>query len=219
MNSLRRLLMTGYAVCVLLGAAPQAVGASLTFDGETTGVKPQPYLVDGISISVVDFGGGGGPPSLRIVDLGPGGNGCAAGGKCLASGSDSIFDGAIEFTLPGVFTFFSIDFGNDDPESFIVGGLAAQLRAFSGGAEVGSNQLNANVDDLVNQTISVFVPGGFDSVRFRYVRPADGNPVALTKVVDNAVYDSRTRVPEPASAAILLGALGGLLRLRRRGVR
>ncbi len=196
--------------------AVDAGAVTITFDGEPTGVKPQPYAVGGLTISIVDFSPPGSPPpDISVIDFGPAGSGCVAGGKCLDSGSDSALDGAFLFTLPGVFTHFSLDFGNDDPDNYAPGSLSAELRAFLGGVEVGSSVLAANVNDLVDQTIEIGLATGFDAVKFRYISPATGNPAALTKVVDNVVYEGARSVPEPGTLMLLTSALA-LLGLRRR---
>lgn len=202
-----------------LTLAVAEVGAvTIDFETETVGVKAQPYAVGGLTIQIVDFSPGPLPPSIQIIGFGPLGSGCAAGGKCLNSGSDSVLDGAFNFALPGIFNYFSVDFGNDDPDNFAVGGLAAEMRASLGGGEVGVSQLNANVDDLVNQTISIFVPGGFDAVNFRYLSLNTGNTAALTKVLDNVVYDTLA-VPEPETLALFGLELAGLCAIRRRRIR
>ena len=65
----------------------EAGAVTITFDSETTGVKSQPYSVGGLTISIVDFSPGPTPPSIAVIDFGPTGSGCEAGGKCLDSGS------------------------------------------------------------------------------------------------------------------------------------
>ena len=193
----------------------EAGAVTITFDSETTGVKSQPYSVGGLTISIVDFSPGPTPPSIAVIDFGPTGSGCEAGGKCLDSGSDSVLDGAFSFTLPGLFTHFSLDFGNDDPDNFAPGGLSAELIAFSGGVQVASSVLAANVNDLVDQTIAIDLAAGFDAVTFRYISPSTGNPAALTKVVDNVVYEGALPVPEPGTLVLMTSALA-LLVVRRR---
>jgi hypothetical protein len=194
-------------------ALVDAGAVTITFDGETTGVKAQPYSVGGLTIRIVDFSPGPTPPDIAVIGFGPAGSGCAAGGKCLDSGSDSALDGAFLFTLPAAFTHFSLDFGNDDPDDFAPGSLSAELRAFSGGGEVGSIVLAANVNDLVDQTIAIDLATGFDAVKFRYISPPGGDAAALTKVIDNVVYEGA--LPEPGTLALTAGALA-LLALRRR---
>jgi hypothetical protein len=214
-GSKRFLAVAAFASALVL-AVVDAGAVTITFDAEPTGVKPQPYAVGGLTIRIVDFSPPEAtPPDISVIDFGPSGSGCAAGGKCLDSGSDSVFDGAFLFTLPGVFTHFSLDFGNDDPDNYAPGTLSAELLAFSGGVQVGSSVLAANVNDLVDQTIAIDLATGFDSVEFRYISPGTGNPAALTKVIDNVVYEGALAVPEPGTLVLMTSALA-LLVLRRR---
>jgi hypothetical protein len=217
MFGLKMLLAVATLASALLIAAIDAGAVTITFDNQTTGVKPQPYAVGGLTISIVNFSPGPTPPDISVIDFGPSGSGCAAGGKCLDSGSDSVLDGAFQFTLPGLFTHFSLDFGNDDPDNFAPGGLSAELRAFSGGGLVGSIVLAANVNDLVDQTIAIDLATGFDSVTFRYIVPGTGNPAALTKVIDNVVYEGALpALPEPGTLALMTSALALLILHRRK---
>jgi hypothetical protein len=211
----KTLLAAATIASALMLAVVDAGAVTITFDGETTGVKPQPYAVGGLTISIVDFSPGPTPPDISVTDVGPAGTGCAAGSKCLDSGGDSVLDGAFLFKLPGAFTHFSLDFGNDDPDNFAPGTLSAELRAFSGGVQVGSSVLAANVNDLVDQTIAIDLATGFDSVKFRYISPGTGNPAALTKVIDNVVYEGALSVPEPGTLVLMTSALA-LMVLRRR---
>lgn len=130
--------------------------------------------------------------SLRIY------SGSETDSNALLLGSDDGSALEIRFDFP-VFSL-SLDFGNDDPVWHPSPDWAS-LTLFSDGAEVAQVALQANHDDLVNQTIT-YTGSAFNAVTFRYV-DAGINGIGLAELIDNVTFNDSVLVPLPASSALL----------------
>jgi hypothetical protein len=196
----------------LLAAAALFAGvasaAPIDFEGETAGTKANGYVVAGHpGVSFTDTSGG----DLIVNNYG----GQGLGQRSLAVFNDDA--SALRIDFAAAQTFLSLSFGNDD--SAFLGNVAifALLEAFDGNTLVGSTTVAANNDDIMNQSISLNVAGGFNNARFTYV---NGNNAALNliEIVDN--INSATRidqpVPAPATLSLVGAALLGLGVARRR---
>jgi hypothetical protein len=88
------------------------------------------------------------------------------------------------------------------------------LTVFLGATQVGQASTLLNIDDIMNQSVSI---SGitFDSATFFYTDPS-GNPRNLIEAVDNITYDNVSQVPEPASIMLAAVGLMGLGFARRR---
>lgn len=131
--------------------------------------------------------------------------------NCLAVFADDTSGLRIDFAAPA--NYLSLDFGNDNP-GFVFTGDLGLLTVFLAGTQVGQASTLLNIDDIMNQSVSISGVT-FDSATFFYTDPSY-NPRNLIEAVDNITYDNVAQVPEPASIALTAIGLMGLGFARRR---
>jgi hypothetical protein len=188
---------------LLMATAAQA--ATVDFETETQGAKPNGYTVGGITFN--DTLGA----NLDVMNYGVQG----VGTRSLAVNGDDA--SALEMIFSGTSTNLSLIFGNDDP-GFTTAGDLAVLRIFMGATQVGITTLVMNRDDIANQTISSGLGIAFNRATFVYAN-ASLTPINLIEVVDNITYTVGGAVPEPATWGLMLagfGIVGGAMRRRQR---
>jgi len=171
----------GSAAVLTLGvvATPMAAMATtptpttVSFDGETSGAKPNGYATAGQpDVHFYDTSG---------ADLVVGDYGIQSHGLGLAVNSDDA--SALEIRLSGPTTGIRLAFGNDDP-SFTDTTDQAELRLYRGAALVDTVDANVNADDVMNQTVSYSGARLFNRAVFQYVDAA-GVPKSLIEIVDD----------------------------------
>lgn len=125
----------------------------------------------------------------------------------LESDDDSGLDMLFDFPIYSI----ALDFGNDDPLWHPEPDWAL-LTLFNGGVQIAQVSLQANHDDLMNQTIS-YAGLAFDQASFRYV-DSELNGIGLAEVIDNIRFSNSASLPAPGSigllglAIVLLGCRG-----------
>jgi len=107
----------------------------------------------------------------------------------------------------------SLDFGNDDTPWASPGDVAL-LTLFSGGGQVGQTSVLLNLNDLMDQSISIFGIS-FDQAQFVYA-DATFNPIGLIEIVDDISFTRGDGdIPEPATLLLIGAGIAGL-GIRRR---
>lgn len=199
---MKRMLVCGLMCLGLAGAAQAAV--SIDFENDAVGYKSNGW--SSVDSSLVSFSDSVGA-QLQVY------SGLETDGRGLAVLGDS--DGSrLIMNFAQAVSSLSLDFGNDQV-GFAVPGDQAILTAFLGGDQVGQTAMTMNLNDLMDQTISISGVA-FDNATFYFA--ATGQTNGLTEVVDNIQFEVVGAII-PAPGAILLGTLGtglvGWLRRRR----
>lgn len=197
-----------FAAVVAVGALGAAHATTIDFEAGPFGAQPNGFSATGFpGVTFTDTIGA----DLEVDDFGDQGD-----GQSLAVNSDDPSALLINFATPAI--NLSMDFGNDDP-NFASRGDVALLTLFLGGTQVGQTSVVMNLDDIMNQSISL---SGiqFDSATFVYA-DANFDPINLIEVVDNISFTNAVGVPEPPSfglvaLALALLALVGMDVTRRR---
>lgn len=189
-------------VLTLLAFAGMASADTVNFACDSAGAKANGFVSCGSpNVSFYDSNGSG----LEVGNFGG-----QSDGQGLANRGDD--PGYLLMNFTGVYTYLTLDFGNDDP-FWAAPGSQAALYLYLGGNLVGSIFMENNLDDLMNQTISTFGIA-FDQAVFMQIGPWVAGQDGLIEVVDNIEFG---QVPEPASMVLFgsgLIALGTRLRKR-----
>lgn len=214
MNGVKRWLVASVVIAVV-GVKAASAASVITFESEAVGPKTQPYTVAGVEFAGIGFSPPGLTPPMEVMTNTLEGG---VGNHILKYGQDDSKDGQLGIRFGSPVTSFSLEFGNDDPANFTLGNLSARLIVYLSGVQVGTVVVAANVNDLIDQTISATVAGGFDFAKFEYFTPFSGNHAALTMLVDNITFEPAP-VPEPATLVLMGVSLltAGGWRRRRRG--
>lgn len=188
--------------CAIFGLfANFSQAAIIDFNSEATGPHFDPYVINGVQFtdSATNF---------LIVQPFPE----SFGSNSLATPTDD--DSYLSILFPSLMNYLALDFGNDDPR-VVKQGDQAMLYLFKNNQFVFVTSMDLNGNDLADQTISA-TGYEFDAAVFVYT-DSDGNPLALSELVDNVVYTAvPTNVPEPGTPMMLgLGLTAAALARRR----
>jgi len=187
-------------VFALLGGVAQA--DFIDFESDPIGPKPQGWA--SADSAICHFSSQ--TANLRLDNWTP-----QSDGKGLASfGSAGML---MEFDVDVI--DISLEFGNDDPGIAGPGSLV-WLTLFLDAAQVAQTTVVMNLDDIMNQTISIF-DICFDEAVVLYTDP-NGTPSTLAELVDNISFtecDGDQDVPEPATLLLIGAGIAGL-GIRRR---
>lgn len=193
---------------VVVAACLVAVSASanaqvVDFSGDN-GTQPNPFFSSGSSL--VSFSTVPSPSFFRVSDFGHQSHG---NGLALWNSGNPYF---LTMSFVNPMSFLSVGFGNDDLCCGPVG-MNVFLRIFSGSTQIGGSSVVANMNDIMDQTIS-WTGAAFDRAELEY------GSVGLAIVVDDVTFNNNAiATPEPASLALLatgLVGIGGVVRRRRR---
>jgi hypothetical protein len=187
-------------VCAGFSGAAQAV-TTIDFESDPIGAKPNGWSsADSPLVSFTDSIGA----NLDVYDYGHQSHGQAL--ACNPDGDQSYL--IMDFSV--IATSLQLDFGNDDP-GWANPGDQAILTAFLGGIQVGQTSVVMNLDDIMNQSISI---SGVKFDRATLLYNVTSWSPGLIEVVDDIKFEVI-----PAPGAILLGSIGaglvGWLRRRR----
>lgn len=197
----KRTTMKMFFTALMLLATCSANAALIDFTSESIGYKANGYTVSGVQL--FDTMGS----ELDVYDYGH-----QSHGNALAVNSDD--QSQLKMIFSNVYSFLSLDFGNDDAGYSNAGDLA-MLSLFLDGVNVGSTTVVLNRDDYMNQSISLSGIN-FNSAIFAYV-DATFNPINLIEVVDNISFDGiQSNVPESSSFILMMMGLLGVFLTRRR---
>lgn len=197
MNTIKTAILS-----LLLTASLCANATVIDFSSETIGAKANGYTVQGVQF--FDTIGA----NLEVNTFG-----VQSQGKGLAVRGDD--PSQLRVFMGGIFNAFALDFGNDDPSVARAGDLAS-LQLFLNGVQVGQTTVLLNLNDVLDQTISI-VGINFDEALFGYVN-ANLQGLKLIEVVDNITFSRGNEVPEPGVLALLGLGFASLLINRRRFV-
>jgi len=188
-------------VFALLGGVTQA--DLIGFDFDASGDKPNGWTsTDSAICHFTDSIGSG-------LDLQNWGN--QSHGQGLAVFGDDASVLIIDFDV--LVKDISLDFGNDDTPWASPGDVAL-LTLFSGGGQVGQTSVLLNLNDLMDQSISIFGIS-FDQAQFVYA-DATFNPIGLIEIVDDISFTRGDGdIPEPATLLLIGAGIAGL-GIRRR---
>ncbi|MEM1381606.1 MAG: hypothetical protein AAGH41_13380 [Pseudomonadota bacterium] len=128
-----------------------------------------------------------------------------ADGQGLVVVDDGATRGGVQLDFAQAVSAVTLSFGNDDP-AFADAGTLANLEGFSNGVSVGSVDVVVNLDDVLNQSITL---SGLtmDRVVFTYLQ-ADRSPSILFEIIDNISADFAP-IPLPGAAPLFAAALAG----------
>lgn len=213
--------MTRGILWALLCGAGTTVGlaqtAIINFEGESSGIKPNGYVVAGHpDVSFTDTFGAG----LTMGKF----TGRGIGNRTLAVWDDT--DGSklqIDFAKP--MSALSLYFGNDDP-GYASSSDRAWFEVWNGGTLLHQVSVAMNLNRQADQTVSYTAPTGVSFTRaYFWYGDSAGNPVTqnpffgtvgLIEMVDNISYTYAV-IPEPGSALAVATLLGlGAFGLRQR---
>ncbi|MFN7973831.1 MAG: Ig domain-containing protein [Acidobacteriota bacterium] len=155
---------------------PCAATTTIDFQQDVAGAVPNGFTsVDSSIVHFTDTLNA----DLFVADFSP---------QSIAQGLAAFADdpSQIQIDFDQRVTDLSIDFGNDDACCSNPGDVAL-LTVFDGATQVGQASVVMNRDDVMNQTVSITVPGGFTQAFFAYADPT-GNPINLIEVIDNVTF-------------------------------
>ena len=188
-------------VFALLGGIAQA--DLIDFESDATGAKPNGWTsADSAIAHFTDSIGAG----LDVQNFGNQSN-----GQGLAVYGDDPSVLIIDFDV--LVRDITLWFGNDDP-GWAQTGDVALLTLFSGGGQVGQTSVLLNLNDVMDQSISI-LGVCFDQATFAYADP-QFNPINLIEVVDDISFTQCDGdIPEPATLLLIGAGIAGL-GIRRR---
>jgi hypothetical protein len=167
----------------------------IDFNDDPTGNQPNGFVSNDSSlVSFTDTMGS----TVNIADAGE-----ESDGPGLRIFGDDVSRARMDFVTP--VNTLTVEFGNDDG-SFVGGPIWATIRAFRGNIPEGRVTVQANANDILDQSITF--TGLFTRADF-YYSDANGNPINLIEVVDNIRFDVATG-PLPCNGADLTPPFGVL---------
>lgn len=188
-------------VFALLGGVAQA--DLIDFTSDPAGAKPNGWTSDDSAIAHFTDSIGAG---LQVGDFAH-----QSFGNGLAVFGDDASVLIIDFDV--LVKDITLWFGNDHPGVAEPGDVAL-LTLFSGGGQVGQTAVAMNINDDMDQSISIF-DICFDQAQFVYA-DAQFNPIGLIESVDDISFTQCDGdIPEPATM-VMLALAGAGLAVRKR---
>ncbi|MFO0848204.1 MAG: hypothetical protein U0871_06575 [Gemmataceae bacterium] len=208
-------IVAACAAALGLADVRPAAAVLITFNSDPAGSKANGFVsVDSALVSFTDTIGA----DLQVGNFGS----QNVSGNGLAVFSDDT--SALQMNFTQLVNALSLVFGNDD-QPFTGVPIDARLTLFNGATQVGQVTVQANGNDIADQTIG-FSGTSFDRATFQYINRTGANPAPLNliEIVDNIEFTLAPTGPNPgvvpAPAGLLLGLLGvvpaGALVRRRR---
>ena len=187
---MKKILMIFAIVVLSLAVSSTRAAITIDFESDPMGPKPNGWIsADSPLVSFTDSSGA----DLQLYDYVN-----QSHGQALAVLHDDPSYLILDFS--STVTALQLDFGNDDPGWALPGDMAV-LTAFMGLTQVGQASVVMNIDDIMNQTISISGVN-FDRATFFYDITSP-NRTGLIEIVDDIQFEVI-----PAPGAILLGSIG-----------